>query len=302
MKIQSKKRISHKEEFELCYIRHKYLRKIRHNPTVEEMAPYNKIVENFAKNTFNVYKNLFLLVGLDQDDIINVAQIQLVSFLGLFAIERNIKKLADFKRSFRSHNSIICTKNDLLNKNKSSFTCFLKQRLEDVVRVCRQKAKNIKGVQAEEFLVFQGSKKPPNDLEDLLENHSKYGYRPINIPSFKLIRKKIGRNQEGPVYLQNGTWYVCIPLRKKSLSLTDFSCNNYNPYDNIHYKSPEEIFEIRQESNWESKWIQFNSISDNERIEVIKTFIEKNKDKTIFKKEVKFAHKVLESLNDDPNI
>ncbi len=293
----SKTRASTSGDWELCYLRHQYLRKVKKQPTREEMEPYSKIVENFAKNTFYVYKNLFLMVGLDLEDVLNNGQVQLISFLGLFALERNPKKLADFKRNFRSRNSIICSKEDILNKNQANFTCFLKQRLDDMVRVCKQKAKNIKGVVAEDFVVFRGTKKPPKDIEDLLENHEAYGYSPLTTTAFKTIKKRMNGKQEGPVYIDNNTWYVCVPIRKKNLNFTDFTCNNYNPYDNLHNMTPEEVLEKREASDWDGKWLMFNLAQNNERAELIKSFIDKNQGNPKLKEELKTAKRFLEGLN-----
>lgn len=283
--------------FELCFLRHQYLRRVKKQPTREEMEPYNKIVENFATNTFYVYKNLFLMIGLDLEDLLNSGQVQLISFLGLFALEKNPKKLADFKRSFRSRNSIICSKADILNKNQANFTCFLKQRLDDMVRICKQKAKNIKGIVAEEFVVFKGTKRPPKDIEDLLENHEKYGYSPLTTTVFKTMKKRMVNKQEGPVYLDAGTWYVCVPIRKKNLSLTDFTCNNYDPYDNLHNMNPEEVLDKKECTDWDGKWLMFNVASNDERSSVIKSFIEKNQGNPTFKEELKTARRFLEQLN-----
>ncbi len=297
--------------------------RVKHNPTKEEMDRYNKIVENLSKNTFYVYKNLFLLVGLDLEDVVNISKIHLISFLGLFALERNQVKLADFKRNFRSFNSIKCTKEDILNKNKANFTCFLKQRLEDVVRVCRQKAKNIKGLIAEEFSVFKGTKRPPDDLEDLLHNHDEHGYSPVGTAIFKTIRKRMAYKQEGPVYSDNGIWYVCVPLRKKKLELTDFVSNNVDPYTNKHNMTPEEILEMKESSHLEeNEDPDLKSMSSNEKIRIVRNFIDhreevlktihfnlntdKVKDKEshikqyhVLKEELETAKKFLEGLDAD---
>lgn len=290
-------RVNSKDNWELCYLRHQYLKKVKKQPTREEMDPYYKIVENFTRNTFYVYKSLFLMVGMDLEDILNVGQVQLISYLGLFALERNPKKLADFRRNFRSHNSIICSKNDVLDKNKANFTCFLKQRMEDLVRVCKQKAKNIKGVVAEDFVVFRGTKNPPKDIEDLLDNYEKHGYSPLTTTAFKTIKKRMNKKQEGPVYLDDNIWYVCVPIRKKTLSLVDFTCNNYDPHDNLHNMTPEEVLERSEGSTWDGKWLRFNKISNDERIGIIKTFMVENQGNPYFKEELKTARRFLETLN-----
>lgn len=292
------RRISHKEAFELCYLRHQYLRRVKYTPSREEMEPYSKIIEKFTRSTFYTYKNLFLLIGLDFEDILSSARVQLVSFLGLYALERNSEKLANFKRNFRSHNSIICKKHDILNKNQANFTCFLKQRMEDMVRVCRQKAKNIKGFPAEEFLVFKGDRLPPVDHEDLLANPHDYGYKSIGIAAFKAVKKKFKNNQIGPVFLDENEWYVCVPVRKKSLSIADFRCNNQNPYDNLHNMTPEEYLDnSEKESFFENKLSQFKNYTDTEKATVIKIFLDENSSNITFKEEVDIARSYLERLN-----
>lgn len=272
-------RINHKESFELCYLRHQYLKKVKYSPKKEELDNYTKIVDNFSRNTFYVYKNLFLLVGLDLEDVVNISQIHLISFLGLFALERDVAKLNEFKQKFKGLNSIKCTKEDILNKNKANFTCFLKQRLEDVVRVCRQKAKNVKGLLAEEFSVFRGTKKPPSDIEDLFLNHKKYGYNPVGTSVFKTIKKRMVSKQDGPVYLHNNVWYVCVPLRKKKLELIDFACNNVDPYSNIHNMTPEEVLEMKESSStYEEDDSDLKSMSSYDKKRIIKNFIKHRED------------------------
>jgi hypothetical protein len=142
-------------------------------------------------------------------------------------------------------------------------------------------------------LVFKGSKLPPNDIEELLEDYEKYGYRKLSPAAFKSIKKRMRNKQEGPVYLENGIWYVCVPIRKKTLSLSDFACNNYDPYDNLHNKNPEELLEMKQENGWEGKLVSFNMASDEERIDLIKNFVVNNMDNSSLKEEVRIAKRFL---------
>jgi hypothetical protein len=295
--MKNKTRISYKNSFELCYLRHQYLRKAKYNPTADDLKPYSKIVEKFANNTYYVYKNLFILVGLDVEDVVNIAQVQLVSYLGSFALERNPKKLEAFKKTFRSHNSIRCSENDLLDKNKANFTCFLKQRMEDLVRVCKQKARNIKGLPTDEFVVFTGSKQPPNDIEELLDSHEWYGYKPVSNSAFKTIKKQL-ENQQGPVYLLDENWYVCVPLKRKALSLHDFTCQDHNPYDSLHNMTPEDIFQKSQEEyQSQDKYTEFHSFSNTDKCRIVKMFMSENKKNPELEEEVRFAKKYLETLS-----
>jgi len=288
------KRIFYKESFELCYLRHKYLKSITHVATRSEMDPYNAIIENFATSTFNVYKSLFIMVGLDWEDVMSTSKIYLATYIGLFALERKAKKLAKFKKLFKKLNQRKCEKEDILNKNKADFTCFLKQRLQDLVRVCKQKAKNIKGLVAEEFLVFTGTKQPPLDIEDLLENHSAYDYHPLNSGVFKTVKKNF-KNQEGPVYRYKKKWYVCVPIRKKALSTNDITNSDMDPSNNIWSLNPEQFLDYK-ETNTE-EWL-FKKSSKKTKVKIVKEFFDKNWNNPELREEVKIAKEYLENAGE----
>lgn len=100
------KKIHNKDEFELCYIRHKYIRKTDSNPTDMEMRPYYKISHNMGRNTHFTYKSLFLAMGFEADDVISICRIHLVSFLGLFSMERMPEKYAKFEAIFQTNNLV----------------------------------------------------------------------------------------------------------------------------------------------------------------------------------------------------
>lgn len=300
MKKQPKKdkRINSKDFFESCYLRHQYVKRVKVKPTIEEMAPYNRIVHQFASSTYTVYKSLFMWVGLDLEDVESAAQVQLVSYLGLFALEKNPKKLKDFKRLFRKNNSKICKPNDILDKNKANFTCFLKQRMQDLVRVCRQKARNVTGLIAEDFAVFKGDKCPPMDIEDLLENYSKYGFRPLAVGAFKALKKKIKDKQEGPVYLVNDIWYVCVPIKKRNLALTDLVSHGSNPADLLHNMNPEDFVAHAQNENViQDRSEHFKTLSDKEKKKIVKKFLIENRENSFFEEEVAIARKYLGESN-----
>lgn len=288
-----KKKIHSKNDFELCYIRHQYFRKTKFNPTKDEMQPFMAIATHFAKNTYFTYKNLFHMVGFECVDLISIAQIHLVSFLGLFSLDKMPQKYEEFVEIYKNANQEGPKVDDVLNKNKANFTMFLKQRMEDVVRVCRQKARNIKGLPAEEFYFYYGPKRPPRFLRDLIGHHEKYGFRKLDNAVYKSIRKKV-KKDDSPVFRFDGNYYIAVPVEQKSLSITDFCGADMNPYDSIHNMTPEQIFFAGEErSDWAKKQEEFDSKPKNRQANVIKKFIRNHKDNPKFKEEVKIARKFL---------
>ncbi|MCX9024587.1 MAG: hypothetical protein OIN85_00660 [Candidatus Methanoperedens sp.] len=290
------KKIHSRNEFELCYLRHQYFRKTNHNPTKEEMEPYKFIARHMAGNTFYMYKSLFFLVGLDLDDLISIAQIHLVSFLGLFSLDKLPHKYEEFVAIYHKNNGYDPNEHAVLNKNKANCTLFMKQRMEDVVRVCRQKARNIKGTATEEFFFYYGTKRPPSILRDLLENHEKIGYKKLDTAVYKSIKKK-AHAEDGPVFKFNDHYYVAVPVEHKQIRLSDLSSMGMDPYDNMHNMSPEEVyFSMEDEVKWDEKREEFDRKSKRSKSMIFKRFIEANKNDPKLKEEVQTARKLLKSM------
>lgn len=294
-----KRKIHSKNEFELCYMRHQYLRRVTYNPTEADMAPYMQIVSHQAKNTYYTYRNLFRLVGFDVEDIVNIARIHLVSFIGLYQLDKTPEKYQEFIVAHWKKYDKQPAENDTLDKNKANLTMFMKQRMEDVVRVCRQKARNIKGMPVEEFYVFYGPKRPPKQSRLLLENHEKFGFRKLDLGSFKSIKKKMKIKSNDEPFKFAGFWYIAVPLEKRNLTLLDFSGAGYDPYDSIHNKNPEEIlFDKVRETEYDEKKAAFESLSDSRKENVIRHFIRKNKGNPMFREEIGLAKKMLKDMRD----
>lgn len=301
MKIQrpqaEKRKISYKDDFELCYMRHTYIRKVDYNPTEAEMAPFMRVVVNQAKNTFYTYKNLFQLVGFTMDDIVNIGRIYLVGFLGLYSLEKVPEKYEAFEEVFFNKYSKVPTQFDITNKNKANLTMQLKQRMETLVRVCRQKARNIKGFPTEDFYIFYGPKRPPKNLTKLLENHEKYQFRKLDLASFKSIKKKMKIKTNDKPFQFAGYWYVAVPIGKRSLCVEDFAGAGFDPYDSIHNRNPEELlFDRIDQEQFEQKRATFEAHDDKRKEIILRGFINKNKRNPMFREEIVLARKYLKTL------
>lgn len=293
-----KKKISSKNQFEMCYLRHRYLRKVDYNPTPEDMVPYERIVKYIARKTYSIYKNLFILVGFDVEDIISIARVHLVSFLGLFAIDKMSQKYEEFVATFKAKNGKRPNKSDLLSKNRAILTMFLKQRMEDVVRICRQKAKNIRGMPVEKFNVFYGKKRPPKIHRLLLEDHEQFGYKKLDLATFRSIKKKVKPENDKPFKFA-GNWYVSVPLEHKKLDIVDFSGAGLSPYDNIHNMNPEQLlFHKQEETHIDDKMLEFKNSSEDKKALIVKDFIDKNENNLHYKEEIILAKQFLKDLLD----
>lgn len=293
--LPSDNKINTHDDFELAYLRHQYFRRAKFNPTEEEMLPYMGIVEHLTKNTFFVYVNLFKTVGMHQDDILNIGRVHLVSFLGLYALEQNEVKMQEFKDKFLRYEYKEAEQKDFDQKNKANFTMFFKQRMEDLVRVCHQKVRNVKGQNSEEYLVFAGPNKPPKNYRRVVREYQELGYKKVDFAVFKSIRKKAGVSFDASIFEFSGTWYVAIALEKKNLEIEDLVLSDSNPYDNQHNKRPDEIYEEKEESGYQSI---FDNRSSYRKRNTLKSFIAKNKNNRHYKEEVGAAKRLLKTIGD----
>jgi hypothetical protein len=295
----SDSRIHSKDEFELCYIRHKYFRKTLHNPTDKEMSPYAQIMKTLSHRTYYTYKNLFQSIGFEHDDVENIARIHLVSFLGLFSLESAPHKYREFVSSYKKNSGEKPSESELLGKNKANFTLFLKQRMEDVVRICRQKARNIRGMPTEVNYFFCGTKRPPRDLNKLIDNYEELGYKKIDLSSFRTIRKKANKLTDTK-FKFNKKWYIAVPLEHRVLELSDLSGSGLDPYDNIHNMNPEQLlFHKEEEEYWDKKKEDFKNTPKDDKVHMVSQFVKKNASNPLFKEEVEIAERLLEKLGAD---
>jgi hypothetical protein len=259
------------------------------------MNPYMGIVEHFTKNTYFTYHNLFKSVGMGQDDVLNIGRVHLVSFIGLYALDKMKDKKKDYEVKFHIDNERYPNEKDFEQKNKANFTFFFKQRMEDLVRVCRQKVRNIKGQPSEEYTVFCGKPRPPKYPNRLLRAHEELGYKKLDFSIFKSIRKKANVNGDATIFQFDGLWYVAIAVEQRGLEIEDIVGSGSNPYDNVHNMRPDELYEEKEAETFHGI---FNEKSEYRKRAILSNFVAKYRKKRDYKEEVSAARKLLRSLGE----
>lgn len=291
-----KRKITTRNDFELCYIRHKYFRKANYNPTPEEMEPYLRIIKRFSVNTYFRYRNLFHIVGLKVEDLISIGRVHLVSFLGLFAVETTRVRYNKFVEAYKKKNGIEPKKRDFLDKNKANFTIFLKQRMEDVVRISKQKANNIKGIPVNKYIVLCGKLPQIHNDDFTLTNYKKLGYKKVTLSTFKSIKRKLKSKNRNKIFF-DGNWYIKILLHQRVLTAQDLHNSNFSSVDNLSNLNPEQIYFNKQEEiYWQEKQVSFDKKSISDKIDILKDFVSKNKGNPDFREELRLARKKIREL------
>lgn len=290
------KKIHCKNDFELCYLRHQYLRRVTINPSKEDLAPFLPIIHKLSGKNYSVYKKLFYAVGLNFEDIVRASEVHLTSYLGLFRIEKDAKKYDQFIEKFLTKNLFLPQENDVLDKNKADFTSFLKQRMEDMVRICRQKVRNVRGMPMQTYHFFYGPTLPEARNEAIVADHESFGLRKIDPAILRAIRKK-AKPMNPLQFFFNNTWYISIPTSYRALEATDFVTADQDPRDVKHNKDPEELIIMSESTKgWDKKYKKFKKIPSQDKLNVLKSFIDTNKSKSLFANEVKTAQRMINRL------
>lgn len=186
--INPDKFVSTKEEFELTYMRWRYFMRAS-NPPEELIKKYEKAAYKIAKETYNENFETMKNSGLEVEDVCNIALVHLVSYLGCYSLQFSDNgklKIEEKKKKME------LAEEEIKRKDLSNMMVFIQQRMKDLIRVFRQKNKNVFGENLVAVL-FQlvDREKPCTDLE-LLKAPDKYGYRRVLPSQYKEVKKKLG--------------------------------------------------------------------------------------------------------------
>lgn len=291
------RRVHSSNDFELCYIRHQYFRRVNYNPTEEEMAPYRKIIKFLAQRTFYTYPGLFHTIGMNFEDVFAIGIINLVNFLGLCEISptKNVDEYQDFCKVLNRLGKLP-TDEQILNKNKANLTLFMKQRMTDLVRICRQKAKNIKGARVDEYLPFYGAPPPPDDLYKLLEDNELYGYFKCDMNLYRALRKRF-KKKVGETFQFASNYYVTVPLDQRNVTILDLAGAGLDPRECFHNMNPEEIlFKRESEIKFDIRLKKYKNSSKADKAKTIMSFVEQHEDNPHYEEEIMTARKLLRNM------
>lgn len=282
------KRISHRDSFELCLIRHKYFRKAKCKPTPLQMSLYDKIVKHFSFRTYYTYFDIFSIVGLDKEDVLSLGYVHLVNFWSLFRIgpKKNKDKYNKFTKRYELRYNVYPDSLALDAKNKANFTIFLKQRMEDIVRICSQKAKNIKGFKVDSSMAFYSKDKFLNNLKLPIKNNNiKY----LSASKFKTIKKR-AKSKDSNQFKWAGNWYISIPLAPRNLDKSDLINSGWNMHENEHNINPESVLVNKENKIQFDKQLNlFQNSSNENKLNIIANFINEKANDPNFVDEISTA-------------
>jgi hypothetical protein len=203
-------KVTYQDQLELRYLRWDYLVKVA-NPKESLLQSKDKIVRYAARRAYYKYMNEFAFMNMELEDVENIARVYTVSYLGLYSMDKDLKKKERFKKSFEEKEKRKAKRADIEKKDNYSLIAFLEQRLLECAHVLRQYCKGEAGfAYYSVFYRVDGDQWPTDD--ELISSPKKYGWERLPWADFTKIRDMFLTMTPGYSIELNGKLYrIAVP-------------------------------------------------------------------------------------------
>lgn len=207
---QGHENVNYFDHLELRYLRWDYLVKVA-NPSDKVLKSKEKIIKYIARSAFSKYAYEFSFMGMDLEDVENIARVYAVSFLGLYSHQHSTKIRQRHTQKFIQKYGQNPSEEDLEKKDSYALMSFLEQRLLECSNVLRQKSKPEPGFSSYNAYVQVSGDQWPSD-DELIASPSKYGWRKVAWGKFIKARKNFGAISPGyAVFIDGKIYRVASP-------------------------------------------------------------------------------------------
>lgn len=279
----------------MLLFRHDYLRKVDNfNPNW--LKDYKTTIEITASIMYEKYQPSMYKVGLDIDDAVLLSQLFAVYYMSLYSIHKDEETYKVFQQKFFDRHGKAPDKSDQKRVNKNQLINFIRQRFKHVNTMCSRKAKNIICGHDIKLAFARTDKSTPAADEEILLDHKKHGYRKITKNELKTAQKEARAAGTRLLFDQFG--FPILEIEKLSTPI------DRNEYDTIiesnrneYNSSPESFFENKKEdAELMAHKGEFTKMATEEKIKVLKRFVNENKGSTILRKELRTARKMIKEM------
>lgn len=296
MPIDPSKHVSTKEHFELTYLRWRYFMRAS-NPSEELIRQYEKAAYKVAKEAFNDHHESMKLSGLEIEDVCNIALVHLISYLGCYSLqfsESGQEKVVEKRKKAEFPDE------EVKRKDLSNMMVFIQQRMRDLVRVFKQKNKNVLGEHSVAILYQLIDKEVPcTDLE-LIKAPDKYGYRRVTPSQYKEVKRKLGTYPSTGKFVIGDIIYRYVHNVSTPIWMSDHEhaedIRSFNPQPNI---SPqEEGYELIKRYRMEKLLERYENADLKGKVRMLRKAINFFKKKKMMQ-ELALANRMLNKLECD---
>jgi hypothetical protein len=288
----AKSKFTAEDEYELVYMRHRYLRRSP-NPEPARMAMFEKTARIIARKAAHWGDYVFGVNGQDEQDLLNVARVHVVSYLGQFGLREHPEKLEKFRADFAkkkekalkkkglpfTQRDLQPTEAEIDKKDSDSCASFLWQRLEEWGKIASGKNKNIRGTYSTTAYF-----RAPAGIDDsrvtdqmLLDSAEVFGFARVFKKDFEEARVALGLKK--PTRVEHGGFV----LRKAYAPPTDLAQDDvgeglYGDDRSAYYATPlDNIANVQ--SVGDAEFFLTDHLSEPGKLRMMKAYVDQNKNK-----------------------
>jgi hypothetical protein len=287
------KSLNYKDNFDLLCLRHGYFKKIKSNKA--DIKKHEKITVITGKKMFLKYQYSFESVNFTTEDVISICRVYTFIFMSLYSFD-NEETLNKFQKRFLKINNRYPTEKELEDVERNNLIGFIRQKIGDCSMLCERKAKNIRAKEQTTIFIKETQKSKVHCEKATTYNYKDLGYRKITKKEFKKIAKK------DPVDFKDDNGFKALVLNSYDFGISyqqypiidDIIANNQTEYT----RNPEEMFLIKEKDVFfNNKKSKFNNLTQSQKRRMLSKFINENKSKPYFKKEISLAKQMLFNKN-----
>jgi hypothetical protein len=274
--IDPDKFVSTKDQFELTYLRWRYFMRAA-NPPTELVKKYEKAALKVAKESYNENYDAMKNSGLEVEDVCNIALVHLVSYLGCYSLQ-----FSEIGKTKVAEKMGDVSQEEVKRKDLSNMMVFIQQRLKDLVRVFRQKNKNVLGEHLVAVLFQLVDKESPCTDMELIKAPNKYGFRRVTPTHYKEVKKKLGTYPQVGRFVLGDTVYRYVYIHNGPIWTADHENPEdiaaFNPQSSI--PPQEEAFETMRRYRMEKLLDKYYKANTTNKIRMLKhaiSFLKKKK-------------------------
>jgi len=290
------KQYNYRDDFEMVYLRHEYLSKIKYiDPAwIEHNKP---IVNTTAIKMFNKLKPNFQVVGFDVEDLKSITNIYMVAYMGLYSLENNKKARDVFVRKYKTRTNQNPTQKDFVRAERNNLINFLRQRLQHCAKLCERKSRNIKVGREKRGIFAETEGSVPASHELIISEYKRLGYRKVTQKEFKEAKAQSRIDGLNEIVDKNGFKILEIQILSNGITIEDYALITQEHHNNIYYNNPECMMLDYEESvELESYRNKFNNLDIEGQIDKLYSFIYDHKGQPHYKGALKEARRKITEL------
>jgi hypothetical protein len=256
------------------------------------MEVFKNSVKSTVRRAWGQFRYAYERTGYDQEDINMIAQVHLVSYLGLFSLGEHPERAAAFAKVFERKNGREPSEQDIIEKDRTNCSCFLYQRLAEAAETCSKKNKNIRGV-AGSKTSFLAPNMIDASKEAILEDPKRYGLIKLTKKKAAAMKKRATERFDNG-YISDGQIVIVVDIPAKPIDEQDTTELFYTAENSLFLMNPLEALEsiIEKENDVKIKR-SFDNLQPEVKKDILLKFVKDFKKDPRYTIEVSAAKEIL---------